>query len=194
MAKKTAAKPAAPARAPRRSYSEEQKTRALELYQEHGVREAARQTQIPRTTIGAWATRLGLRTDAPQKTAAAVEAARAKRQLLREEANTLFAEQLVEALQRMNRPHLQPITVRDGREEGSHVELVELPHPTAAGFRDYAVAAGILLDKIRLELGETTERKQLDLGLGNVGNDDLDFSIAAFIRARLRRADRAQQG
>src|SRR6266542_1052231 len=115
--------PAAPARAARRSYSVEQKTQALELFREHGVREASRQT-----AIGAWAARAGLRTDAPKKIAAAIEAARHKRELLREEARTLLAEQLVEALRRMNRPHRHPMVVSDGKDEGSHVDLVELPH------------------------------------------------------------------
>jgi transposase-like protein len=53
----------------KRTYTDEQKTEALELYREHGPAEAARRTSIPTKTIASWASRSKTRMDseAPQR-------------------------------------------------------------------------------------------------------------------------------
>lgn len=56
------------------TWSPEQRTEALELYTDHGPAEASRRTGIPAKTIASWARRSGVQTEAPAKTAAAVEA------------------------------------------------------------------------------------------------------------------------
>ena len=61
-----------------KDYSEEQRRNALALYKEHGPSKASRQCGIPQKTISSWAKRGGVQSDAPQKTKAAVEAARLK--------------------------------------------------------------------------------------------------------------------
>lgn len=51
----------------RRVYTEEQKADALRIYEVEGPREAARQTSIPRGTIGDWAKQTGIRTVGTEK-------------------------------------------------------------------------------------------------------------------------------
>jgi transposase-like protein len=59
----------------RRAYTPEERAHALKLYREHGQAHASRETGIPPQTIGSWASRAGVRSDASARTAAATEAA-----------------------------------------------------------------------------------------------------------------------
>lgn len=58
----------------RRTYTDEEKQRALALYETDGLAEAVLQTGIPKGTISSWGERAGLQTHGNEQTAAAVEA------------------------------------------------------------------------------------------------------------------------
>ena len=60
----------------RRSYTAEQKAKALDLYIEHGAAEAERRCDVPSTTIRKWAERAGLTNARANHATAATEAAR----------------------------------------------------------------------------------------------------------------------
>jgi hypothetical protein len=177
-----------------RRYTDEERARARAVYEAEGPREAHRQTGYPLKTITNWAKRHGWTFDIAGPTAAAVEANRAriaaKRELLLEE----FVDAAREAVRLSTSPHLEVKVVPQGErmvvdEEsgivttkgGSAVEMVELPRPTPTGYREYMVAAGIALDKARLELGESTDRKDLvhsgSVALQGVPDEELKTAL-----------------
>lgn len=129
-------------------YTEKQKDEALELYKTVGPGEASRQTGIPRATISKWAQRSRVTVARSQKTEAATKAAVAsfaeKRARLRER----LLEQTHDLIDRMNEPH-QEFVGSDGNE-------VIYDLPPAGAVKSYATSVGILIDKMRLELGEHT--------------------------------------
>jgi transposase-like protein len=57
---------------PSRRYTDEERTKALDLYLEHGPAEAGRRTGISARTIATWARRAGLKSESAAKTAVAV--------------------------------------------------------------------------------------------------------------------------
>jgi hypothetical protein len=142
-------------------YTQEQVAEALTQYRERGPREAGRLTGIPHRTISRWARSRNVSTDVTAKTADATAAAKArmaeKRELLKEE----FLDTARELLRRVNIPHVEPKVVSDGAESGSHVELVEIPLPSASAAKAYVIGAATALDKVRLEEGEVTDRREV---------------------------------
>lgn len=131
-------------------YTPEQKTEALAVYATDGLAAAVRATGIPKGTIRSWADRTGTSTVAPaERTAAAVEAATARRAELREDLRTKLLEKAVDMLERIDDPHV------DFR--GNTAERIDLERPSASDCQRYATAAAILLDKFRLEMGEATD-------------------------------------
>lgn len=149
-------------RKPKR-YSAKQKAAALALYKDVGAAEAARRLKMAKSTLTTWARSAGLRSDEAQKTAAATEAAKATASLKRALLRDKLLVQALDVLERMNVPHEELKVVSDGKDAGSHVERVPLDHPTAGAVRDYAVALGVLIDKLRLEGGEATSRSEVSL-------------------------------
>jgi hypothetical protein len=126
-------------------YSDDTVSAALEYARVHGIAEAAREFDLPRGTVWRWARKHGLlATVAPKQTQAQVS--------LREELREALLEQALDLLERMNQPHF------DYR--GKDVEKVEWPTAPSGDCRNYAVAAAVLLDKYRLELGEATSREE----------------------------------
>lgn len=116
----------------RTTYTDEQKAEALALYVEHGASEAGERTGIPAGTIACWASRSGATTQREERTANALAAHRLVSAALREE---IRAQALERALITVSR-----ITA-------------DVP---AGDAKNLAVAFGVLLDKYRLEMGETT--------------------------------------
>ncbi len=134
----------------KRIYTEDQRDEACLVYVEHGPSETQRRTGIPTSTLHDWAQQRGIRTVRNQKTAEATEAAaldaRAKRVSLR----CLLLDQALSALERMDEPHTEYV----GR------EAVTWEKAPAHAMKNYAMTAGILIDKLRLEEGSVTARTE----------------------------------
>lgn len=113
---------------------------------EHGIVEASVEYKIPRNTVWRWARKHGILETVPPKQTAA-------QSRLREEFREALLEQAMDMLERMNEPHV------DYR--GKDVEKVEWDKAPSADCRNYAVAAAVLIDKYRLELGESTDHAEL---------------------------------
>ena len=165
-------------------YPAAKKEEALALYVEHGPREASRLAKIPADTISSWARREGLSTKSVATNAAATEAAKARAAALREEIRLELLAKARDMLRRMDAEHIDFKVVGAG--EGiSEIKQVTFPRPTPTGAREYAVAFGILLDKYRLEMGESTDRRALEhsgsLALQGVTDDELRASLARLI-------------
>ena len=176
-----------PSKTPK-SYSDGDKAEALALYVEKGPREASRQTGIPVRTITRWAAARGLSTEVETKTAAATAAAREKAALLREQLRHKLLEKAVDILDRMDAPHKDFKVVGVG-DHISEVTEVWYDKPTPSGVKDYAIAVGVLIDKLRLENGETTDNRNtnvsggLTMSLRGVPDDQLDAGLARLLGA-----------
>lgn len=137
------------------------RAQALEAYQRVGLAEAVRSTGIPKTTLRRWAREEGLDTSALHaENVERTEAARAARAVyvaaLREDLRALFLETAVDMLERTREPHI------DFRGKDSNkVTFDQAPAPAC---REYVWAAGIALDKFRLEMGESTSKVEVERG------------------------------
>jgi hypothetical protein len=128
------------------------------VYRTDGPHEASRQTGIPQRTISTWARRAGLKSDATQKTTSATQAAAARRRKLREEGRVLLLEKRNGLLRRLDEPHYEFKTVPGSRDVVGRIERVDYDRAPSGAVKDYAVAVGILTDKIQLIEGEATDR------------------------------------
>lgn len=111
----------------RRTYTDEQRAEAVEIYKNLGTSAASKQTGIPKNTIQDWAKKAGVRTVRNQKTAEATEAVLADASKLRAEASTFAIRGARDAFQ-----ILQERIADEGR---------EMP------IKDLGTVAGILADK-----------------------------------------------
>lgn len=161
------------------SYTPEQRQEAVRLYGQHGPAEASRRTGIPARSIRNWASRAGVTGPRAKKVAAATEAARASFQQRRYELRGRLLEQIHDVLERMNEPHQEF--------KGQFANEVVYDSAPAGAMRDYATTFGILLDKLRLELGEATGRHE------NVNRGEVDGEIDRLL-ARLAGNDGADAG
>lgn len=134
----------------RSRYSDAERQHALELIAQHGIAHAYRETGIHKSNLTRWAQRAGIDigTLHREQTANAMAARQAKR----EEFRGLLLDKAVDMLHRMDEPHI------DFRGKDAH--RVEFPRPAPEGCKAYATAAAILIDKLRLELGEATARHE----------------------------------
>ncbi len=115
-------------------YTDEQKTDAVTLYVEHGTAEAARQTGINARSILRWAKSAGVVSqDRIEKTEQAREVLAATQAEKRGELRVLLLDAPIRLVQ-------QAIETEKARDAQS-----------------WMVAAGIGVDKFRLEMGEATE-------------------------------------
>lgn len=144
------------------------KQQALNLYVTHGSIEASEQTGVPPRTIRHWANQADLAKARTQNLEAAALVLTARHHSMRQELRLRLIEKAVDMLDRIDQPHEHIVTLTGATGEGAHVERLELALPTAGDVKSYATAFGILLDKYRLELGESTGRTE------HVGTDDID--------------------
>jgi hypothetical protein len=177
-----------------RRYTDAEIAAAKAAYESAGPREASRSTGIPLKTITNWARRHGWSFETTGATAAAVDAVKARVAAKRVQLLEEFVDAAREAVRLSTAPHVELKVVSDGevmvpqdgggaiwQKGGSHVEHVELARPTPTGYREYMVSAGIALDKARLELGESTDRKDLvhsgSVALQGVPDEELKTAL-----------------
>ncbi len=116
------------------TYTDQQKSDAVDLYVEHGTAEAARRTGITGRTMTRWAKAAGIVSqDRIEKTEQARDVLAATQAEKREELRVL----LLDAPIRLVRQALEAEKARDAQ--------------------SWMIAAGIGVDKFRLEMGEATE-------------------------------------
>jgi len=123
------------------TYTDADKADAVRLYLEHGLAEAHHRTGVPKPTLKRWLAAAGhdpseTAARSVAKTAAATEAHTARLEELRVKARAEFAESAVFAARQVR-----------SSEKGNDAQ-------------GWAMAGGICLDKVRLELGEATERHE----------------------------------
>jgi transposase-like protein len=135
------------------TYTDEQKAEALALYDQVGAANACRllDFEVSPGTVRVWAHRAGLKRYDSQKVEAAVAAHVARQAELREEMRELALSSAVEMLLRLYEP--QFVGYND---EGEAL----FAKPGARDCQAYATAYGILNDKYRLEMGESTSRTE----------------------------------
>lgn len=141
------------------------KDRALELYADHGLAHAHRETGVSKSTIRDWAAATDTSTArADQKTAQATAA----RLTTVAAKKARLAEDLLADLDRLRLQLFAPcverkaMTVSDGHLEGGHVEIVDidLTQPTFADQQKIMTSLAIGVDKVQLLTGEATERTE----------------------------------
>lgn len=165
-AKKTPAKPA------RATYSGEQRASALDLYREHGPAEASRRCGVPARTISSWAKRSGAQSDAPAKTAAAVEQAALSLEARKQELAGRLLTEIGGLLDQLHQPTTErKVVTLPGKillqldEEGEPdlasawtVAEVRRDRPTVAEQKTIMVTAAIAVDKVQVLTGGATHR------------------------------------
>ena len=97
----------------------------------------------------------------------AQEASKTARETNGEKARDLMAQRITDLLERINHKHIEFVG-KDGRRE-------TIDKATAQATRDYSVSVGILVDKLRLELGEVTDRTE------NVSKSDFGREVAELV-------------
>lgn len=154
-------------------YTDTERQMALDIYRTQGASAAAKAIGCSRQTVYDWlADSLSTDTD-KQK---ALEEAVTRRSVLREHARTRLVYTYLRLIDRCSEQ--VKIITKDG------IEL-ELPEPPADAVQKLATAAAILIDKLRLEMGESTGRtehvslglveseiQKLEAELGNVAPSD----------------------
>lgn len=150
-----------------RSYGKDEKEKAIDLAVRLGPAEESRQCDIPSGTLKRWMHEAGERTSVlPEeimaeaaarraKTAFAVEGAKERQNILREEIRETLLLRAKDALDRMVKPYI------DFKGNAGTERLY--PEAPADAFKAFATAAAILLDKYRLEQGETTAHTSVDI-------------------------------
>lgn len=133
-------------------YPEAQKDAALAIFVERGLAAAARETGIVKTTIMRWAQARGVVTVAPAKMVQARAAAEERIVMMRADLRLSLMEKIKDLMGRMDAPTWDF--------KGKDATQVMYPTPPAAAIQSYAVSIGILLDKFRLESGESTGRTE----------------------------------
>jgi hypothetical protein len=135
-------------------YTAKQKAQAIQAWQKHGTAEASRQTGISTTSITRWvrADPDVVQTNAKQTEKARLELARRTRER-REQVRALLMEKVLDLLERMDKEHV------DFKAAGNSGPVqVTYPIATSGDVKNYAIAMAVLLDKYRLEAGESTDR------------------------------------
>lgn len=132
----------------------------LMLYPEHGTAETVRQTGVPPRTVRRWVNEANL---AAARSLALEEGGlllAQTHQVMREEVKVLLLEKVVDLLERMDQEHVEY--------KAAGAEMHRLVHPvaTSGDVKNYATSIQALIDKYRLEMGESTGRTEsLTIGL-----------------------------
>jgi transposase-like protein len=135
-----------------RPLAPEKRTAVLEDVPSLGVTGAARKHGVGKATVSKWANAAGVETVPNEQTAKATEAARLKREWLRELINTELLEKARDMLARMDQEHI------DFR--GKDADQVTWPKAPASACQSYATATAILIDKSQLLSGGATSRTE----------------------------------
>ncbi len=143
----------------RREYSEEERDAALAIFEQEGLSEAVRQTGISKGTISSWAHRDGVQTVCTPEQAA-------ERERRVSVMRSVLAEKVIIDADRLRAQMWQPTlrreahTVSDGKDAGSHVEIVdiELPEPTFADKKAIMTSVAIAVDKTEVLMGRADPR------------------------------------
>lgn len=146
-----------------------QRHAALRLLAEVGKAEASRRTGIPAGTIASWGARSGVSApsaEAQRPALAAKAITVAERAITVAERKADLAERmLTEAeamLRQLHNPTIErkPMTVSDGRDLGSHIEIAEVHYdqPPTADQKRIVEAVAILVDRVQLLTGDATSR------------------------------------
>ena len=143
-------------------YTDKQRQQALTLYTEHGATHAANETGISRRSILRWANEACLSQARAEKTEAARAMLALRHNQLREELRVRLLEKALDALDRMDEKHIDY--------KGKDAHQVSWEVAPSGAFKDYATGAAILIDKYRLEMGETTSRTTVE------GSNDISRS------------------
>lgn len=133
-------------------YSEAFKAKVLATYKTEGPSEAARRHGVAKRSVQNWAKAAGACTEAATKssTEAACNALASRRARLKEKL-ALRAEEMID---RMGDEY-ETVMVVAGK-----IGKATLSKPPARECQALATAAGILIDKLRIEGGEATERTE----------------------------------
>lgn len=185
----------------RRTYTDQQRADALELYLQHGLAEAARLYSVPRGTLSSWAVRAGVQTDAAVAAAQReqTDAARARwAEVTQEHREELAGRLLAEVhtlLDQVQEPttYYRVVTLSGGQGAGASAAVVpvDVPHPLAKDQQARVAAVASLVEKLQLLTGQATERHDL-------GDLDLEAEVHAQqareaelqqLRSRLRLVD-----
>ncbi|MHB8142254.1 MAG: transposase [Thermoleophilia bacterium] len=150
---------------PVKKYSDSEKQRALELYQESGMARAARRTGIPKSTIDNWRKRAGVRTSAPQKMEAAN---RAKRAVDESRLHGLAADMFDDLEFLRQRLRRKTVEYR-----GQQAKRVEYDVPPADVLKNLVIAIATLTDKILLLTGKANSRQEVVSDLKNMSDAEL---------------------
>jgi DNA-binding transcriptional MerR regulator len=154
----------------------------LAIYQAEGLAAAWRQTGVPKPTIRYWAKQAGIDPSLVtqgrlERTEAAIATAEANAHLLRRELRQQLLERALDVLSRMDAVH-QEFAGRDGEERIHNTA-------PAQAVRDYAITAGILIDKLRLEEGSATSRaEQVSAGMNDAERATLRDAIQKHLATR----------
>ena len=123
-------------------YDPQTKEQALEIYRTQGVTAAARFADCTKQSIYDWADAAGGITQDKE----------AIYQHKRSKLNHVLFSRIISLLQQMNSP-VEQVTSYKG--EVTHYSLAR---PSAADQKNLAIAAAVLIDKLRLEEGDVTKR------------------------------------
>lgn len=156
------------------TYTDEQKAEAVRLYLEVGAEGAAETIGCSRRQVYRW---LGSHNVTPKKPDEARAETEARHYRRRSELRDLLLDQALDMLHRMNEMHIEYRQIPGKAEE----EIVHVT-PAPKDCQSYALAAGILIDKYRLEMGEATSRSVVSEG------EDIDRSVIQLVAEMNRRA------
>jgi hypothetical protein len=168
------------------TYSWDYRAEVLALYVEDGPAATAKLYGMPRRTIQNWAKAAALGTSASSKktTEAALISQAARRAIVHD----LLIQRVQEMLERMD----SPMTTWVG--SGATPVEVEIERPPASVCKDLATTAGILLDKFRLEAGESTSREEVlheYPDIAALSDDELEAAIVREAEGITRRESEA---
>lgn len=144
----------------RSTYTDDVKARGVALYLEHGAAEAARiltnelGRNVPSGTIASWASRGDIASERHANNLDRVECARVSREAKREQLREKILDKALDMLGRMDEPH------HDYR--GKDADRVTWEKAPADACKAYATSCAILVDKFRLEMGESTGRQAVE--------------------------------
>ena len=138
-------------------YSDDDKAKAVSVYRTHGATVAAETVGCDKSTVTRWAQAAGIETEVISRTSKATEVRAAANEATRQRLRDKILAKAEDMLDRMDLPH------HDYRTAGKNVEKVHWDQARSGDVKNYAIAFGVLLDKYRLEMGESTDRREVSI-------------------------------